>query len=277
MQFAIICTSECSSVHQHPTSPPPLTSHCRLCGSSPVRKAKMVTLSATMKTHCTHPGCTNNSLNGGVCTRHGSEEKVKRCSHKGCSNKSRKGGVCRRHGSIEKRCSHEGCTTNAAKGGVCCKHGAKLKQCSHGGCTHFAVNGGVCMRHGAKVKRCSHEGCTKYAQKGGVCMRHGSKEKPSRQHHAKPLTAPSCKVGLPPTTKGCNATADGAAARREGGTGVHDSSQTNIISAAIHPSPSLCPSTMAPNFDDEDEIGAWIWRSSRIARLLSANNSGEVL
>jgi hypothetical protein len=41
---------------------------------------------------------------------------------------------------------------------------------------------------------------------------------------------------------------------------------------------SLCPFIMAPNFpedDDEDIIGAWIWRSSRMARLVAANNTEE--
>ena len=40
-------------------------------------------------------------------------------------------------------------------------------------------------------------------------------------------------------------------------------------------SPCLRPSIMAPNFSDDDEeiIGAWIWRSSRMARLGSVNNS----
>ena len=109
---------------------------------------------------------------------------VKTCSHEGCTNVVVKGGVCKRHGAKKKKyiCSHEGCTNKAQKGGVCIRHGAKVvkrKTCSHEGCTNVVVKGGVCKRHGAKVMRqtCSHEGCTKYAQKGGVCTRHGAKAK----------------------------------------------------------------------------------------------------
>ena len=39
------------------------------------------------------------------------------------------------------------------------------------------------------------------------------------------------------------------------------------------------PRIIAPNFsyDDEDIIGAWIWRSSRMARLSSVNNIDSAL
>ena len=42
-------------------------------------------------------------------------------------------------------------------------------------------------------------------------------------------------------------------------------------------SPSLCSFFVAPNFSDvyEEIIGAWIWRSSRMARLGSVNNTNE--
>jgi hypothetical protein len=55
-------------------------------------------------------------------------------------------------------------------------------------------------------------------------------------------------------------------------------SQTIIISAAHHPSPSIfsSESTTDPNFDDDDEISAWIWRSSRTAKLVSASDFQEV-
>jgi hypothetical protein len=35
---------------------------------------------------------------------------VKRCSHEGCTNHVVNGGVCTRHGAGRKTCSHEGCT-----------------------------------------------------------------------------------------------------------------------------------------------------------------------
>ena len=51
--------------------------------------------------------------------------------------------------------------------------------------------------------------------------------------------------------------------------------QADVSCAAAPRSPSLNPSIMAPNFsdDDEDIIGAWIWKSSRMARLASVDNT----
>jgi hypothetical protein len=51
---------------------------------------------------------------------------IKRCSHEGCTNHVVKGGVCRRHGAQAKLCKHEGCTNQAIIGGVCWSHGAKV-------------------------------------------------------------------------------------------------------------------------------------------------------
>lgn len=55
--------------------------------------------------------------------------------------------------------------------------------------------------------------------------------------------------------------------------------QADVSCAAAPGSPSLRHSIMAPNFsdDDEDTIGAWIWRSSRMAKLGSANKTDVVL
>jgi len=94
------------------------------------------------------------------------------CSADGCTNHSVKGGVCIRHGAKvnPKKCSSEGCTNFVVNRGVCIKHGAKfnVKRCSSEGCTNKAKQGGVCKWHGAKVKvkRCSSEGCTNIALKG---------------------------------------------------------------------------------------------------------------
>jgi hypothetical protein len=81
--------------------------------------------------------------------------------------------------------------------------------------------------------------------------------------------------GFPKPAEECEATTAGAIARRDGGFGVYNS-QTIIISAAHHPSPSIFSSTMDPNFDDDDEISAWIWRSSRTAKLVSASDFQEI-
>ena len=115
---------------------------------------------ASVKTNkrkrCSHEGCTNQVVMGGVCVTHGA--KVKRCNFDGCTNQAQKGGVCVTHGAEKKRCSFEGCTNQAVRGSVCITHGAKmeLKRCSHEGCANQARKGGVCTTHGAKVKRCSH-------------------------------------------------------------------------------------------------------------------------
>ena len=89
----------------------------------------------------------------------------KTCSHKGCTNQVVSGGVCGRHGAKRKckECSYEGCTTPAQSGGGCVRHGAKRKECTHEGCTNQVVRGGVCVRHGAKLKECNHEGCTMWS------------------------------------------------------------------------------------------------------------------
>jgi hypothetical protein len=76
--------------------------------------------------------------------------KRKRCSHEGCTNQVVRGGVCITHGAKVKRCSFEGCTNQAKKGGVCVTHGAKMKRCSFDGCTSNAKKGGVCYRHRSK-------------------------------------------------------------------------------------------------------------------------------
>lgn len=121
---------------------------------------------------CSHEGCTNNSLKGGVCIRHG--VKVGQCSHNGCTKNIVKGGVCVRHGAKLKRCRQEGCSKIVTNNGVCMRHGAVAKKCSFECCSNNAVLGGVCIRHGAIVKRCTHEGCTHYAQQRGVCKTHGA-------------------------------------------------------------------------------------------------------
>ena len=73
--------------------------------------------------------------------RHGARVKKYTCSHEVCSNQSVKGGVCIRHGAEKKICSHEGCTKYAQVGGVCRRHGAKRKLSSHEGCINYAQKG----------------------------------------------------------------------------------------------------------------------------------------
>jgi hypothetical protein len=142
--------------------------------SQPAVKAQIKT---RKRKKCSHEGCTNIAVRGGVCITHGAKVEVKRCGHEGCDNKVVKGGVCVTHGAKRKRCSSEGCTNQFVKGGVCVTHGAKMKRCNFEGCTNGAKKGGVCVTHGAKRKRCSHEGCTNGSVKGGVCVTHGAMSK----------------------------------------------------------------------------------------------------
>ena len=59
---------------------------------------------------CSHEGCTNKEVRGGVCIRPGAKKKKKSYKHEGCTNQAKKGGVCIRHGAKMKKktCSHEG-------------------------------------------------------------------------------------------------------------------------------------------------------------------------
>lgn len=81
------------------------------------------------------------------------KQELKTCSHEGCNNFSLKGGVCVKHGATwtKKTCSHEGCTNYVQKRGLCIRHGAKVtkkvKTCSQEGCTSNAKKRGLCYRH----------------------------------------------------------------------------------------------------------------------------------
>ena len=161
------------------------------------------------------------------------------------------------HGAKTKRCNTEGCTSEAKKGGDCIAHGAKVKLCNIKACANRAVKGGVCIAQGTKTKQCNHEGCTNRALRRGFCCRHGA---------FSPVTTQD-KVEWPPQpAEGYEATVTSAIARR----GVEINTRNvhaNISCATARQSPSLVTSTMAMNFPDDDEVCAWIWRSSRMARL----------
>ena len=201
------------------------------------------------------------------------------CKRDGCANIAVKGGVCVAHGAKTKRCSQEGCANGAVKGGVCVTHGAKkkVKRCSQEGCANGAIKGGVCVTHGARVRRCSQEGCANKIQKGGLCRRHGAYSivavATAQDRAAQP---PHPAAGYHETTVVV------ASAITGGGRGEIEIDTRNLqadVSCTAAPrSPSLRPFIMAPNFpedDDEEIIGAWIWRSSRMARLVAANNTEE--
>mmetsp|Transcript_11607 Transcript_11607/g.19752 ORF Transcript_11607/g.19752 Transcript_11607/m.19752 type:complete len:126 (+) Transcript_11607:1071-1448(+) len=48
------------------------------------------------KRYCNSEGCTNQVVQGGVCTKHGAKRKL--CSSEGCTNQATRRGLCRRHG-----------------------------------------------------------------------------------------------------------------------------------------------------------------------------------
>ena len=72
---------------------------------------------------CIIEGCNKFSQRGGVCKTHGAIVIKKRCKFVGgCKNQEVVGGVCVTHGAKLKRCSHVGCIKQAQKGGVCRRH-----------------------------------------------------------------------------------------------------------------------------------------------------------
>ena len=122
-----------------------------------------------------------------------------------------------------------------------------------------------------KKERCSNKGCAKRAQNGGLCRKHGA--------YSIAAAAQNGAVRPPHPAGGYDARAFVASAIVRGGGGEIEidthNLQADVSCAAAPRSPSLCPSIMAPNLsdDDEDLIGAWICRSSHIAKLGSVNNT----
>ncbi len=110
------------------------------------------------------------------------------------------------------------------------------------------------------VKRCSHKECASRAIKGGVCIRHGA-YKSLTTSIAKAETSSQIIRG------GRKITSTSSIDAQVGKIEVRDR-QAN---AAGHPttaceSPSLRPSAVAPSFSDDDEIGAWVYKSRASAQ-----------
>ena len=168
---------------------------------------------------------------------------------------------------VATKCRREGCANTAKRGGVCVAHGARKKRCSHEGCANGVVTGGICITHGARTQRCKSEGCAKRTQKGGLCRGHSPYSIAAQNGAARP---PHPAGGYDARANVASAIAGGGGKKIESDT---HNLQADVSCAAAPGSPSLRHSIMAPNFsdDDEDTIGAWIWRSSRMAKLGSAN------
>ena len=209
-----------------------------------------------------------------MCTATKLSDKAMRCSREGCTRGVQKGGLCGRHGAKVKQCGNEGCTKQAKRGGHCLRHGGwvNVKLCSHKSCTSKArVKGGLCKRHGATVKHWGHEGCARNPSKGEFCRMRGEKVtrkahglgEPS-EHHQKvrgrygaeslvdAAPADEGKI-IPRPAKGSEVTTSGA---------MHNGAMRISRAAAARPWPSLLTSMIATKDFDDDEICAWIWRSS---------------
>jgi hypothetical protein len=103
--------------------------------------------------------------------------------------------------------------------------------------------------HKRQKNHCIHKKCANGIVKGGVCW---------RNHGAKSLATSPREVICPPKTiEGSNATTAAAIAREEGGIGKRDP-QTNTAACQT---PSLHPSATALHHSNEEQFGAWIYKS----------------
>lgn len=73
---------------------------------------------------CTHPGCSKQVQQGGVCCRHGARTSRNLCTDpSGCTNVAKRGGLCRRHGAFRLgTCGKAGCKRVSRSGGYCDSH-----------------------------------------------------------------------------------------------------------------------------------------------------------
>ena len=129
--------------------------------------------------------------------------------------------------------------------------------------TYFLQKRGVCVAHGARAKRCSHEGCAKQERKEGLCHRHGVDSLATAHHKWERPPQPVEEHEVTLVTS--------AIERRGGEIKINPHNlEANMRRAAVRQSPLLHPSIMDQNFsDDNEKIGALIWRTSRMARLVS--------
>jgi hypothetical protein len=126
---------------------------------------------------CGHEGCKNQFQAGGLCSRHGAQQRV--CSMEGCMSQYQKEGVCVTHGAQTRSCDHEGCSKQVVRGGKCNSHGQSERpqmvwgRCSK--CPMFSntiqkVGGDLvcvwypCMSHSGKGVQCKARGCIKHVR-----------------------------------------------------------------------------------------------------------------
>jgi hypothetical protein len=99
-------------------------------------------------------------------------------------------------------------------------------------------------------KLCRFEGCTNHSVKGGVCVTHGAKKK-------------LCSFD------GCTKQVQkGGVCYKHGSKSIITLNNPVLQSNAIPPS---VPPHQAVDYDDEEELNSWIWRSSRMTRELGSS------
>ena len=89
----------------------------------------------------------------------------KLCSHEGCANLAINGGVYMKHGTKTKRCSSDGCTWGMGQWPNYAAHATDVPIK-----WSITIEEFVDRRHKAKMKLCNHEGCTNQVVTGGACI-----------------------------------------------------------------------------------------------------------
>ncbi|KAG1705911.1 hypothetical protein DVH05_002475 [Phytophthora capsici] len=134
--------------------------------SSPKRKLTAKEKRAARQ--CCIEGCTNYTIDRGLCFRHGGG---KACSKSGCTASAKHRGLCWKHGGAT-LCTVDGCKRGAKSRGLCWSHGGGTK-CSVANCQKTTISKGLCWTHGGG-KRCAFGGCKRPAsqKKQNFCSKH---------------------------------------------------------------------------------------------------------
>ncbi|KAE8970606.1 hypothetical protein PR001_g27153 [Phytophthora rubi] len=135
------------------------------------RKRKMTPAEKRAARSCCVEGCTNYTIDRGLCFRHGGG---KSCSMPGCTASAKHRGLCWKHGGST-LCTVGGCTRGAKSRGLCWSHGGGTK-CSVADCQKTTISKGLCWTHGGG-KRCAFEDCKRPASqsKHNCCAKHQPK------------------------------------------------------------------------------------------------------
>ncbi|KAG6616971.1 WRKY transcription factor 19 [Phytophthora cinnamomi] len=113
---------------------------------SPKRKLSVTEKRAARQ--CCVEGCTNYTIDRGLCFRHGGG---KSCSKPGCTASAKHRGLCWKHGGST-LCTVEGCTRGAKSRGLCWSHGGGTK-CSVAGCQKTTISKGLSRAANGRRRR----------------------------------------------------------------------------------------------------------------------------